>query len=478
MKKSRDETAIESPIPFHTGSNGEYSPPAQTKRDIQANELFHKLAAQKAKRLGMSRREFVISKLGTVTALMVLNQAYGCSYEVDEEMTEDSQAWGRIDSKPFVFDVQTHHVNPKGTWRDPALDRNFLAFPQSGCGEADFIDCLDVEHYIHELFVNSQTDLAVLSAIPARPGTSPLENEEHRITRELVNRLYGTERLITHGMVHPDLGEDQLDGMQALVEVHKIAAWKVYTQLGAYRLDDPSTGIRFIEKARELDVKIICAHKGFPIFELGREYAAADDIGIVAAAYPDVSFLVYHSGFEAETHEGPYDPMSERGVDTLITAVLKNGLAGKKSNVYAELGSTWRFLMTRPIEAAHVIGKLLLYLGEDHILWGTDSIWYGSPQDQIDAFMAFQIPVEMQELYGYPALTKQVRNKIFGRNAARVYGIKIHNRKLAIAEDEIAHVRRVVEADPSLRKMGTRVVGPRTRNEFMQYVRDHEFRPL
>jgi hypothetical protein len=65
--------------------------------------------------------------------------------------------------------------------------------------------------------------------------------------------------------------------------------------------------------------------------------------------------------------------------------------AQKNGNVYAELGSTWRFLMRDPDSAAHTIGKLVKYIGEDNVLWGTDSIWYGSPQDQIQAFRTFQI---------------------------------------------------------------------------------------
>ena len=97
---------------------------------------------------------------------------------------------------------------------------------------------------------------------------------------------------------------------------------------------------------------------------------------------------MYHSGYELSIEEGPYDPNSLQGVDTLVKAVLENDI-GTRGNVYAELGSTWRFLLTRPTQAAHVLGKLLVHLGEDRILWGTDSIWYGSPQDQISAFSDF-----------------------------------------------------------------------------------------
>ena len=47
--------------------------------------------------------------------------------------------------------------------------------------------------------------------------------------------------------------------------------------------------------------------------------------------------------------------------------------------------------MGDPDAAAHVLGKLLVAFGPERILWGTDSIWYGSPQDQIAAFRAFEI---------------------------------------------------------------------------------------
>ena len=95
------------------------------------------------------------------------------------------------------------------------------------------------------------------------------------------------------------------------------------------------------------------------------------------------------------------------------------------ANVCAELGSTWFCLIRRPEEAAHVLGKLLLAVGEDNVLWGTDAIWYGSAQPAIDAFRAFSIPTDLRERYGYPELTAEVKAKILGRNAARIYGIDL-----------------------------------------------------
>jgi predicted TIM-barrel fold metal-dependent hydrolase len=489
-KKSEREVEPSSPIPFWTGSNGEFSPPASTWRDRVAEEMFQRLTAENARRIGLSRREFVSSAMGTATALFVINQVYGCDsgtstgatggdagYEVDPDMMRDPEACEPLAGDEFIFDVQTHHVNPDGAWREGGtFEGSLRVFPQSGCGENDFVDCFDADHYIRELFVNSETAVAVLSQVPAVPGENPLETEEAAVTREIVNRMADSQRLLIHGIVVPNLGPEQLDGMQRLKEEQRVAAWKVYTQFGGWRLDDEEVGIPFIERARELDVRLICAHKGLSTFGLDPAVSSADDIGAVAPSFPDVNFVVYHSGFEPSVPEGPYDPSSVRGVDTLVRAVLDNDI-GKQGNVYAELGSTWRFVMTRPESAAHVLGKLLLHLGEDRILWGTDSIWYGTPQDQISAFRAFQIPQSMRDVYGYPPLTQEAKAKILGLNAAALYDVDVDKTRCAIAEDDFTHAKRAIEDDPSLRRLSLRRAGPQSRREFLRYLKLHGGRP-
>ena len=84
-------------------------------------------------------------------------------------------------------------------------------------------------------------------------------------------------------------------------------------------------------------------------------------------------------------------PIRIAGVDRLLKSLELAGI-GPGANVYAELGSTWFLMLRRPLEAAHVLGKLLTALGPERIVWGTDSTWYGSPQPLIDAFRAFRIP--------------------------------------------------------------------------------------
>ena len=144
-----------------------------------------------------------------------------------------------------------------------------------------------------------------------------------------------------------------------------------------------------------------------------------------------------------------------RGVDTLIKSVETNGI-GRNANVYAELGSTWRFVMRDPTTAAHLLGKLLKHIGEDNVLWGTNSIWYGSPQDQIQAFRSFQIAPALIEAHGYPELTPSLKRKVFGLNGARVYGIDVTERRQRTEADPVGMRKQLYQeaADPTFETYG------------------------
>jgi hypothetical protein len=109
--------------------------------------------------------------------------------------------------------------------------------------------------------------------------------------------------------------------------------------------------------------------------------------------------------------------------------------------VWAELGTTWRETLSNPDEAAHTVGKLLRFVGEDRVLWGTDGIWYGSPQPQIMAFRAFEISAAYQEMFGYPELTDQLKAKVFGLNAAQLFGVDVEATRCALDADGLMRAR-------------------------------------
>ena len=285
------------------------------------------------------------------------------------------------------------------------------------------------------------------------------------------------KRLLLHGRIIPSLPGD-LERMEAVLETWNIAAWKTYTQYGPsydsgwWFTDD--TGQAFIEKVRASGVKNICVHKGLPLaFPLmgdkNLEYRFSSDIGPAAKTNPDITFIVYHSGFDPDMTEGPFVPgKPASGTDSLIQSVLDSGL-GPNLNVYAELGSTWWNVMRDADQAAHLIGKLLKYFGEDNVVWGTDCVFYGSPQDQIQAFRTFQISEEYREKFGYPEITPAIREKVFGLNALKPYNLKLEDVVRHASTDPIGRAKHAYAERPD---PGFRTYGPRTRRELMIFARE------
>ena len=458
-----DPQGLRLPVKLDTTSNGEFAPVPLGEEHRLANALAREQATVNSKRRGLRRRAFMISACGAASTLLAFNRAYaaggktGGYFQVSDAAAVDPElAAAELEGREFIFDVQGHFVGEHGLGR-------------VGLGSA--------EQFVKDVFFDSDTDMMVLSFIPSRREKELLSIAEADGARQVVARMEGSHRLLIHGRVNPNQPGD-LEDMDELAERWGVSAWKTYTQWGpdgkGFFMDDENTGIRLIEKARALGVRNICIHKGLPFGRQSYEHSLCTDIGRVAKRYPDVNFLVYHSGFIAQQREGPYDPGRGEGVDELIRSVLENDAQGI-GNVYAELGSTWRFLMRDPDGAAHTIGKLVKHLGEDNVLWGTDSIWYGSPQDQIQAFRTFQISEAFQEQHGYPAMTPELRAKIFGLNATRPYRIESQEVLQRARLDETWRLRQAYRQSPNPHYL---TFGPRTRREFLRMRRSKGGRPV
>jgi uncharacterized protein len=353
----------------------------------------------------------------------------------------------------FIFDIQTHHVDEDGLWKvsNPGFHAFFaLVWPQSGCGDMDRMDCLGRFHYAKEVYVDSSTTMGVLSAVPSTPERNPLPWETAEETVSWLNEMAGSERGVLHRFVMPNRGhawatelasqpglflEQELADMTAAAQNPSLRAWKCYTPWGDVPnasgwWHDSFTGRAMIEHAIDIGVPLIATHKGFALPSFDQSKAACRDIGVVARDYPECSFIVYHSGFNggltypSETL-GPYPTnpdgtpndaafsSSDRGTNSLIKALRENGISARHyapggsvytpgvagdgdpevhancPNVYAEIGSTWRDNMNNPTRSAHLIGKLIYFVGPKRVVWGTDSLWYGSPQPVITAFRNF-----------------------------------------------------------------------------------------
>jgi predicted TIM-barrel fold metal-dependent hydrolase len=473
------------PIKLGPASNGEFAPEplspvlAAVVREARAQ------CEDTARRIGMDRRQFLKTSMAAAITLFFLDRLTavaaaaepGGEYRIPiDAMWEPLAAEERLGGDEFIFDVQGHLLQYD---LDPATrGRRFWGdqFPQVNCGEDDPRACFSMTHFMEEMFLRSDTSMVALSGLPIHPEGSPLPLEVMDETRRVALGLARDDRVLLHAQALPHVAHPKagLQAMEDVVADHDVAGWKTFTHFrdpdsGArYFLDDhdlraPQVGRPFIEKSLELGVNVICVHKGLS----GRSgWASPVDIGPVAADYPEMSFIVYHCGFETSITEGPYTETTKHlGINRLIGSLLDNGI-GPGGNVYGELGSIWWYLMRTPTEAAHVLGKLLRFLGEDNILWGTDSIWYGSPQDQIQAMRAFSISARFRETYGYPPLGGRAKRKIFGLNAARLYGVEPTTVPFDFTREELAEIRRTFPD-------GNHTWGPTTMQEFRRVERLH-----
>jgi hypothetical protein len=437
-------------------SSDEYTAPPLSAREQQTRAAARERGAAHAAHLALAPGAYWASRRGTAAGLRALNAAAGRDwYRVPAEAELDGDAAdASLGGDEVVIDVQTHFVadRPECARWNRTLHALYASVAPQWWRGLDDVTAYDMTAYLRCVFGESETAAAVLTSAPGTGPDRMLHDRELAGVRALFERLGGGGRLFNHCVVSPEL-PGGLDAMAAACERYQPIGWKVYT-LGAdgsgdparrgWFLDDEATGVPFLEQVRASGVRRVCAHKGISgLVPTG----SPRDVGPAAAAFPDLEFLIYHSGYEIPAsdapEEGPYsDATAHVGTNRLVTSLRDAGIA-PGANVYAELGSTWFCLIRRPEEAAHVLGKLLLAVGEDRVLWGTDAIWYGSAQPAIDAFRAFQIPADLRDRYGYPELTPGLKAKILGRNAARIYGIDLAAARAA--KDDLAWLRPVME---------------------------------
>ena len=480
-----DKEGLRLPIKIDTTSNGEYEPLAISECNEQGNKLAMEWATENAKKKGQSRRQFLVSSCGAASTLLAMNHANayhgknGGFFDITQESALDNDsASAEVGGGEFIFDVQGHYVNPEGDWlsRIPPDARPYAGMEKAQCeagntgGDRGYMGCLSESEFIKDIFMDSDTDIMVLSFVPSTHETEPVTIEDAAKTREIVAELEGSKRLMIHGRVNPNQDGD-LEAMDELAENWDISAFKTYTQygpggIGFFLHDD--VGVAMIERAQRLGVRNICIHKGLPFGPRSYEHSQSSDVGVVAKMFPEMNFLIYHSSFVSSNAEQAFeDGLGRDGIDTLIQSLVDNEVA-PNSNVYAELGSTWRLLMRDPDNAAHSLGKLLTYCGEDNVLWGTDSIWYGSPQDQIQAFRTFQISEEFQERFGYPEITPEIRRKVFGLNATAPYGIDEAEVRTLTSTDVVTKEKLAYQEDPQPNFL---TYGPKNRREFLNFLK-------
>jgi predicted TIM-barrel fold metal-dependent hydrolase len=323
--------------------------------------------------------------------------------------------------------------------------------------------------FIKDVFLDSQVTIGILSNVTAslvsvsggaerRPPRNIQEAMQAEIltaaqtaaARNFVNEISGSTRMLAHGLLY--VGKGNLPYIQEQIDKNEPDAWKGYNISFAAKVDtDPMSPMRqwrhddeavayptfeLIQKTyhkikdKKPGFKNICVHKGLAPGPPNPERGHPADLPKALKDWPNLDFITYHACiqpafFMGESLRELKSGKLREGVPDITWTTEYALLVAPFKNAYAEIGTTWASsIVTFPTVAAHIMCQLMKFLGPDRIVFGSDSVWYGSPQWQIDALWRFQIPEDLRKKYGYPDITPEDKRKILGLNSARLHGIR------------------------------------------------------
>ena len=463
-----EKIAFRSPVPTQIVSNGEYNPMPQTEKQRQVEGLIKELGDRYAKHQGMDRRRFLTTAAGMATAFLAMNKVFGPVWQVSESEAADkdvaNERAGKY-AKQFIFDDQTHFV------RDDFDKEGLLGLGKYAAEHwnPDMLKSMPLElqrykfqNYMKEIFLDSDTKVALLTSAPFDdPKWWFLFNDQITDARAVVNKVAGTRRLFAHSVFTPGT-QGWMEEVDHCIEKLKPDSWKGYT-IGdplspsskgtTWRLDDEKLVYPFYEKILKAGggTATVCIHKGLLPLDYEKswagvwENAAVGDLPKAAKDWPKINFVIYHSALRAflDSSDPEMAEFEKTGYIRWSTDVAKCVSEKGLKNVYAELGTSFaNSAVTNPRFAAAFVGQLVNMMGADKVVWGTDSVFYGSPQWQIEAMRRLEIPEDIMKKQGWKtqlgAPDGEVKNKIFGLNSARNYKYDIKAEYESMTRDQIA----------------------------------------
>ncbi|MEQ1879756.1 MAG: amidohydrolase family protein [Burkholderiales bacterium] len=465
-----DEVAFRSPVPTQVVSNGEYNPLPQTEKQRQVEGLIKEMADVQAKRHNMDRRQFLATSAGMALAFAAMNKVFGPVWDVS-----DAEAAGDMEmsdyrakqlSGQFIFDDQTHFI------RDDFKQEGLLGLTKWAVGAKVNPNINDapmtlsrykMDNYLKEIFLDSDTKMSLLSGAPFDdPSWWLLSNDAIQNACRAVNKMAGQTRMLGHTVITPKY-PNWMDEVDRGIEVLKPVSWKSYT-IGdpfgpskyAWKLDDEKLMYPFYEKAIKSGINTICIHKGLmprdyeKAFAGTWEHATARDIGKAAKDWPGMNFVIYHSALRpwlADQPDADLQKFLDTGYVEWATDLARIPEKYGVNNVYGEIGSTFASTaVTNPRFCAAFIGQLVNLMGAERVVWGTDSVWYGSPQWQIEAMRRLEIPDDIMKKFKFKTKlggpNSEVKQNIFGLNSARMYQLDMRlGEGKPFRQDQISQIK-------------------------------------
>jgi uncharacterized protein len=462
------------PIPTQIVSSDEFFPDPQNEKQREVEARLLAMADDIAKKQGMDRRRFFQTAAGMAASFVAMNQVYGPLFEVSSaEAATPAMAQERAVrlKDQFIMDMHTHFL------RDDTRLRHFVemrnAVGKAGWNKAlgereQTIEDLKFTNYIKEIFLDSDTKIALISSAPSEIEHDWfLTNEQMAQARDRVNKDADAKRLYAHAIFTPGR-PGWLEKLQAALELRPDSV-KGYTigdnthkELSKYpwRMDDEKVAYKGYELMEKAGIKNICVHKGLFAPSVEKKFphltsfAGVSDVGQAAKDWPQLNFVIYHSAYR---HVGGDPKVALAEFERTGRVNWTSDLADIPAqygvnNIYADVGQLFATtLVAEPRVCAALMGILIKGMGVDHVCWGTDAVWTGSPQWQIEGLRRLEIPEDMQKKYGFGPLDSADgpdKTAIFGDNNARLYNLAREKRG-EIMEDRFALMKAEYErSDP------------------------------
>jgi uncharacterized protein len=262
---------------------------------------------------------------------------------------------------------------------------------------------MEIEDALRILFDESQTDLAMAQCVPVagywRDFLMPLRHN-------YALKEAAPDKIVFCGAVDPNTmsPEDCVKSIEWQVKELDAKSIKFY-QCGVTNQtwdgSDPKIAYPMYEKCLELGVKCIQFHKGFAFHhQFDGPWMRMMDLQQAAIDFPDLNFLIHHLGYPHE--------------DEAINII------GRFENMSVSLAGVLQFYGFAPAQALHMLGKALMWIGVDRIVYGSEAFVWPNIQGTIDIFSEMQMPEQMQADWGYPPVSPEDREKMFGLNFARI----------------------------------------------------------
>jgi uncharacterized protein len=445
-----DELLFRSPIPTRSVSSEEFMPTRQNKKQKEFETRLKAYGNELAKYQGVSRRKFFQTSSGMAAAFLAMNDTYGPVFGVSraEAATPDiaNERAAKL-SGQFIMDMHTHFLHDKTRLAGFARAREAVGkagWNPALVGKEQSLEDLKFANYFKEIFLDSDTKVALVSGSASfEPIDWFLSNEEKRDARAKINQMTGgTQRALSHLIFTPgvpgalekfekevfELKPDSIKGYTIGDNTNKpMAKWP-------WRMDDEKLAYPYYERAAKAGIKNVCVHKGLFPPSTEKQYPQllnfcnVDDVGRAAKDWPQLNFIIYHSAYRfggGGRADDAWEQVQKTGrvewVNDLAEIPAKFGV----NNVYGDLGQIFaQSTISNPNLTAFMMGTLIKGLSVERVVWGTDAIWTGSPQWQIEAMRRLEIPEAMQKQYGFQPLGDAdgaLKNTIFGGNNARLY---------------------------------------------------------